>query len=259
MNESVSQIKQKFERAGNCELPGLYEKYAGDSRQGVKTLILRYKKQEKKLLEEHHRLKEMRKFEMEYEQYTYICGIDEVGRGPLAGPVVAGAVILPQNCEILYINDSKKLSAKRREELYDVIMEKAIAVGIGMAGPARIDEINILQATYEAMRTAIAKLDPVPKLLLNDAVTIPEVTIPQVPIIKGDAKSISIAAASIIAKVTRDRLMEEYDKILPGYGFADNKGYGTVSHIEALKRLGPAPIHRASFIKNFDIAVCKEE
>lgn len=138
---------------------------------------------------------------------------------------------------------------RQREELYDVIMERAVATGIGMIGPERIDEINILQATYEAMRQAIAKLDPQPELLLNDAVTIPNVAIRQVPIIKGDAKSISIGAASIIAKVTRDRLMETYDAIYPGYGFAKNKGYGSQEHIKALKELGPTPIHRASFIK----------
>lgn len=251
MNKSISSIRQEFEQAQKQELNGLYEMYSGDSRSGIKALILKYKKQEKKLLEEHLRLEQMRQFEKKYEQYTYICGIDEVGRGPLAGPVVAGAVILPKDCEILYINDSKKLSAKKREELYDEIMEKAIATGIGMVSPARIDEMNILQATYEAMRAAVRELDPAPELLLNDAVTIPEVTIPQVPIIKGDAKSVSIAAASIIAKVTRDRLMAEYDKILPGYGFAENKGYGSGAHIEALKKLGPTPIHRVSFIKNF--------
>lgn len=251
MSKSISSIKREFEQAQKQELPGLYEMYAGDSRSGIKALILKYKKQEEKLLEERLRLEKMRQFEKKYEQYTYICGIDEVGRGPLAGPVVAGAVILPKDCEILYINDSKKLSAKRREELYDEIMDKAIAAGIGMVSPARIDEMNILQATYEAMRAAVRELDPVPELLLNDAVTIPQVTIPQVPIIKGDAKSVSIAAASIIAKVTRDRLMAEYDKILPGYGFAENKGYGSGAHIEALKKLGPTPIHRVSFIKNF--------
>jgi ribonuclease HII len=183
--------------------------------------------------------------------YSHICGIDEVGRGPLAGPVVAGAVILPKDCDILYINDSKQLSAAKREELYDEIMEKAVATGIGMVSPQRIDEINILQATYEAMREAIGKLAVTPDLLLNDAVTIPEVAIRQVPIIKGDAKSISIGAASIIAKVTRDRLMEDYDKILPEYHFASNKGYGSAEHIEALKKYGPSPIHRASFIRNF--------
>ncbi len=164
---------------------------------------------------------------------------------------MAAAVILPKDAEILYLNDSKKLSAKRREELYDEIQEKAIAIGIGMAGPARIDEINILQATYEAMRQAIGQLSVEPEVLLNDAVTIPEVVIPQVPIIKGDAKSVSIAAASVIAKVTRDRLMEEYDQVLAGYGFADNKGYGSAEHIAALRKLGPTPIHRRTFIKNF--------
>ena len=193
----------------------------------------------------------MKAYERKYEQYTYICGIDEAGRGPLAGPVVAGAVILPRGCEIFHLNDSKKLSAARREELYDEIMEKAVSVGVGMASPARIDEINILQATYEAMRQAVDSLSTEPELLLNDAVTIPEMTIPQVPIIKGDAKSVSIAAASIIAKVTRDRLMTQYDDILPGYGFAQNKGYGSKEHIEALKSLGPTPIHRRSFIGHF--------
>ena len=164
---------------------------------------------------------------------------------------MAAAVILPKDCDILYINDSKKLSAAKREELYDVIMGKAVSVGIGMVGPERIDEINILQATYEAMRQAIGQLDPQPDLLLNDAVTIPKVEIHQVPIIKGDAKSISIGAASIIAKVTRDRLMENYEDIYPGYGFAANKGYGSAEHIAALKKLGPTLIHRATFIKNF--------
>lgn len=211
----------------------------------------RLRKQEEKLQKERERLAVMSQYEQEYQEYEYICGIDEVGRGPLAGPVVAGAVILPKDVEILYLNDSKKLSEKKREMLYDEIMEKAIAVGIGMASPARIDEINILQATYEAMRIAITNLKIQPDILLNDAVTIPEVSIKQVPIIKGDAKSISIAAASIIAKVTRDRLMVEYDKIMPGYDFASNKGYGTKAHIAGLKELGPCPIHRESFIKNF--------
>jgi ribonuclease HII len=164
---------------------------------------------------------------------------------------VAGAVILPKDCDILYINDSKKLSAAKREELYDVIMERAVATGIGMVGPEEIDRINILQATYEAMRQAIEKLDPKPQLLLNDAVTIPGVDLPQVPIIKGDAKSISIGAASIIAKVTRDRLMETYDEIYPEYGFAGNKGYGSAAHIAALQKYGPTPIHRRTFIKNY--------
>ena len=209
------------------------------------------KKQQERLEKEIARTKAMSTFEEEYKDYPYICGIDEVGRGPLAGPVVAGAVILPKDDMILYLNDSKKLSEKKREMLYDEIMNRAVATGIGMASPARIDEINILQATYEAMRMAIDNLKVRPHILLNDAVTIPQVDILQVPIIKGDAKSISIAAASIIAKVTRDRLMVEYDKVLPGYDFASNKGYGTKAHIAGLKELGPTPIHRRSFIHNY--------
>ena len=209
------------------------------------------KKQQERLEKEIARTKAMSVFEEEYKDYQYICGIDEVGRGPLAGPVVAGAVILPKDDMILYLNDSKKLSEKKREMLYDEIMNRAVATGIGMASPARIDEINILQATYEAMRMAIDNLKVRPDILLNDAVTIPQVDILQVPIIKGDAKSISIAAASIIAKVTRDRLMVEYDKVLPGYDFASNKGYGTKAHIAGLKELGPTPIHRKSFIHNY--------
>ncbi len=211
----------------------------------------RLRKQKEKLEKETARIKAMSIYEEEYASCGYICGIDEVGRGPLAGPVVAGAVILPKNHMILHLNDSKKLSEKRREMLYDEIMECAVATGIGMVSPARIDEINILQATYEAMRMAIGNLKVIPDLLLNDAVTIPQVEIPQVPIIKGDAKSVSIAAASIIAKVTRDRLMKEYEQILPGYDFAHNKGYGTRAHLEGLKRLGPSPIHRMSFIKKY--------
>ncbi len=212
-------------------------------------------KQEQRRLEklqaERARIEEMKVYEKQYASYGHICGIDEVGRGPLAGPVVAAAVILPKNCDILYINDSKKLSEKKREELYPLIMEQALAVGIGQASPERIDEINILQATYEAMREAIHKLSIRPDILLNDAVEIPEVDIVQVPIIKGDAKSISIAAASIVAKVTRDRMMIEYDATMPEYGFASNKGYGTAAHIAALKANGPTEIHRKSFIQKF--------
>ena len=197
------------------------------------------------------RTEEMKKFEDEYKIYGNTCGIDEAGRGPLCGPVVAGTVILPKEYDILYLNDSKKLSEKKREELYDEIAEKALAWSVGIVSPERIDEINILQATYEAMRIAIQKLSVVPDILLNDAVTIPNVDIRQVPIIKGDAKSQSIAAASIMAKVTRDRLMVQYDMMYPEYGFLKNKGYGTKQHIEAIKEIGPCPIHRRTFIKNF--------
>ena len=208
-------------------------------------------KKQQKLEAELLRLEGMTVYEKEYAAHGLICGIDEVGRGPLAGPVVAGAVILPEDCQILYLNDSKKLTERRRELLYDEIMEKAVAVGIGVVSQEMIDEINILQATYEAMRQAVGKLSVRPDVLLNDAVTIPGLLQEQIPIIKGDAKSISIGAASIVAKVTRDRLMVEYDKIMPGYGFAANKGYGSAEHIAALKKYGPTPIHRRSFIGNF--------
>lgn len=248
--KKIGQIREELKITAPEDLESWMAQYRMDSRSGVQKLLESAQKKLDRFHEEEQRIERLKKYEKEYDNYLYICGIDEVGRGPLAGPVVAGAVILPKDCKILYINDSKKLSAAKREELYDKIMEQAVATGIGMVGPQRIDEINILQATYEAMREAIRKLDPQPTLLLNDAVTIPQVTIPQVPIIKGDAKSISIGAASILAKVTRDRLMAEYDKILPEYHFSSNVGYGTKEHIAALKKYGPSPIHRQSFIGN---------
>lgn len=206
---------------------------------------------EEKLQLEIKRTKLMYKYEKEYSNYAYICGIDEVGRGPYAGPVVAAAVILPKDEEILYLNDSKKLSEKKREALYELINEKALAIGIGIVEPDVIDQINILQATYKAMQIAISKLKFKPDILLNDALIIPEVDIKQVPIIHGDALSASIAAASIIAKVSRDRLMLEYDKLYPGYAFAKNKGYGTRQHELAIKEFGLTKIHRLSFCKKF--------
>ena len=196
------------------------------------------------------RLEEMGRYEREYAGLGPICGVDEAGRGPLAGPVAAGAVILPADVRILRLNDSKKLSPKVRDELFDEIKEKAIAWNVAVVSPARIDEINILQATYEAMQEAIDGLSTVPGVLLNDAVSIPGISIRQVPIIKGDAKSISIAAASILAKVTRDRMMEEYGRVYPEYGFEKHKGYGTAAHMDAIRRLGPCPIHRRTFLKN---------
>ena len=232
-------------------LENLEQTYREDTRSGVQALIRRSEKQRETLEKETARIYQLQQYERDYENEGLICGIDEVGRGPLAGPVVAGAVILPKNCEILYLNDSKQLSAEKREQLYDVILEHAVAVGIGIVSPQRIDEINILQATYEAMRQAIEKLNPQPAVLLNDAVRIPQVAIQQVPIIKGDAKSVSIAAASIVAKVTRDRMMEQYEEVFPGYGFARNKGYGSKEHIEALQTMGPTAIHRRSFIGHF--------
>lgn len=215
----------------------------------TKAELARIKRAEK-LAAERLRIENLCTYEKEYSYCQYICGIDEAGRGPLAGPVVAGAVVLPKDSRILYINDSKKLSEKKREELFDVISQEAVSIGIGIISPERIDEINILQATYEAMREAINKLTVKPDILLNDAVTIPNVTIPQVPIIKGDAKSLTIGAASIMAKVTRDRLMYEYDAAYPEYGFAKHKGYGTKQHTQAILEYGPCPIHRMSFLKN---------
>lgn len=249
--KKIGVIKEELQAAEETMLPSFITEYQKDERVGVQKLVQQAQKRLDNLAKERARIETLKKYEKEYEACGYICGIDEVGRGPLAGPVVAGAVILPKDCNILYINDSKKLSEKKREELYDIIMEQAVATGIGMVGPGRIDEINILQATYEAMREAIHNLSVTPDILLNDAVTIPEVPIHQIPIIKGDAKSISIGAASIIAKVTRDRLMVEYDKVMPEYGFASNKGYGSKEHIEALKKYGPSPIHRRSFITHF--------
>ena len=252
MEIRIGFVKEDFAKAKTKEeLESFISTYENDARNSVIALVERAKKAIDALEKEIARTEVMRKYEYENEQYGFVCGIDEVGRGPLAGPVVACAVILPANSQILYLNDSKKLSEKKREELYDVIMKEAVAVGIGMRDAGRIDEINILQATYEAMRDAIANLKVKPDVLLNDAVTIPGVEIKQVPIIKGDAKSVSIAAASIVAKVTRDRMMVEYDKEYPGYEFASSKGYGTQKHIEFLKANGPTPLHRRSFIGNF--------
>ncbi len=251
MKKSLSAIKEEFGRTSKSSWEALLEEYREDERKGVRDFLARCTRQLEKDRLEMERVEALCAYEKKYAEYEYICGIDEVGRGPLAGPVVAGAVILPKNARIPYINDSKKLSEKKREELYDVIMDQAVCCAVGYASHERIDEINILQATYEAMREAVGKLSPAPDLLLNDAVKIPGIEIPQVPIIKGDAKSQSIAAASIIAKVTRDRLMKKYDTFFPEYGFASNKGYGSAEHIAAIRKAGPCPIHRASFIKNF--------
>lgn len=257
--ESIYDVKEKLKKASQAGLESdeflcLKKQYELDKRIGVKKIIEMYEKEKKKQEDELKRLEKMKEFEYKYieQGYQSICGIDEVGRGPLAGPVVAGAVILPKDCTILYINDSKKLSEKKRELLYEEIMEKAVSVGIGIVSPGRIDDINILQATYEAMRMAIEQLEVKPDILLNDAVHIPNVSIKQIGIIKGDAKSVSIAAASIVAKVTRDRMMVEYDKLYPGYGFARNKGYGSEEHIKALKEKGNCCIHRESFILKED-------
>ena len=244
----VGLIEQEFKTASEKELSFFIEKYQDDERQSVKKLVQRAGKQLDAFDKERERTKKLWKYEKENAQFSYICGIDEVGRGPFAGPVVAAAVILPKNSSLLYINDSKKLSEKKREELFNLIMEEAVTVGVGCVGPDIIDQINILQATYEAMRQAVGKLSVTPDLLLNDAVVIPGLNMRQIPIVKGDMKSISIGAASIIAKVTRDRMMEQYDILFPEYGFASNKGYGTKEHTEAIKKYGMTAIHRRSFI-----------
>ena len=251
MEEKIKDIREEYQQTPLEELDIWIHSHEADERAGVQKLLESARARLRKLEEERARIDALKHYERQYAQYNYICGIDEAGRGPLAGPVVAGAVILPKDCDILYINDSKKLSPAKREELYDVIMERAVAVGVGLATPERIDEINILQATYEAMRDAVSRLNPEPDILLNDAVTIPGTRIPQVPIIKGDAKSISIGAASIIAKVTRDRIMAEYDAQYPEYGFAGHKGYGSKEHIAAIQKYGPSPIHRRTFITHF--------
>ena len=239
--QSISEIKEIL---GNCpmeDLPEQIKQFEEDSRKGVQTALSSFRKKYEKYQQELARLDEILTYERGLWEagYELVAGIDEVGRGPLAGPVVAAAVILP-----------KKLTAKKREELYDIILEKAVSYGIGIVSNERIDEINILQATYEAMREALSQLKPKADYILADAVTIPMVSTPQRGIIKGDAKSMSIGAASIVAKVYRDRLMEAYDEVYPGYGFASNKGYGAAEHIEGLKKLGPTPIHRKTFLKN---------
>ena len=249
MSKSIGEIKKEFEQADRQTLLSLYEAYADDNRAGVVSLISKYKKQEEKLEEEKKRIENMSIYERKYADFQYICGIDEVGRGPLAGPVVAGAVILPKDCDILYLNDSKKLSEKMREALYDEIMEKAVATGIGIVGPNVIDEINILQATFKAMRDAVAGLKEKPDYVLIDGDKSPSVDIAHEPVIKGDSKSMSIAAASILAKVSRDRYIVKMSEKYPGYGFEKHKGYGTKAHYEAISELGISPIHRKSFLK----------
>lgn len=251
--QSISEIKEIL---GGCpveKLPEQMKPFEADSRKGVQTALTSFRKKYEKYQQELARLDEILTYErgLWSAGYDLVAGIDEVGRGPLAGPVVAAAVILPKEYKIEGVNDSKKLSAKKREELYDIILEKAVAYGIGVVSNERIDEINILQATYEAMREALSQLKPRAEYILADAVTIPMVSTPQRGIIKGDAKSMSIGAASIVAKVYRDRLMEAYEEVYPGYGFASNKGYGAAEHIEGIKKQGITPIHRRTFVKNF--------
>ena len=203
---------------------------------------------------EEQRLNMLKQYENDLRNkgYKYICGIDEAGRGPLAGPVVVASVIMPENSMIEGVNDSKKVSEKKREKLYDLILEEAISYGVGIIGQDEIDEINILNATKKGLTISLKELTQKPDLIIVDALEhIDTLGIPYESIIKGDAKCYSISAASIIAKVTRDRIMREWDKIYPQYGFAQHKGYGTSAHINAIKEYGPCILHRKTFIKNF--------
>lgn len=251
--QSVGEIKEILSSCPVEKLPEVLSEFTADSRKGVQSLVTRFQKKYDAYLAELERLETLLTYEREcYEKgFELVAGIDEVGRGPLAGPVVAAAVILPKNCKIPGVNDSKKLSAQKREELCQIIKEQAVAWAVGVVSNERIDEINILQATYEAMREALSKLEVQPDFILADAVTIPKVSTPQKGIIKGDAKSISIGAASIVAKVTRDAMMEGMAEIYPHYDFASNKGYGSQKHLAGIAQYGICPIHRRTFVKNF--------
>ena len=226
--------------------------YHSDERSGVVSMVAQAEKYSTELTQEIARVEDMMFFEKKYsDEYSYICGVDEVGRGPLAGPIVTAAVILPKGLVIPFVNDSKQVTEKRREELYDIIIENAVAYAIGMRSAEYIDENGISDADMSSMRDSVLGLSPAPDLILVDAFKIPDIDIKQVGIVKGDAKSISIAAASIVAKVTRDRMMYDYDKIYPEYGFASNKGYGSAKHTAAIQSIGPTPIHRRTFITRF--------
>lgn len=225
-----------------------WEAFEEDQRSGVQSAIRKRKKALQADLEEDARLEQMLRYERAYYQegYEVIAGIDEVGRGPLAGPVVAAAVILPKNCKIRGLNDSKKIPKKKHEEIYEAVLSQALAVGIGIKDNQVIDQVNIYEATKLAMLEAVDQLSIQPQALLIDAMKL-NLAIPQESIIKGDANSLSIAAASIAAKVTRDRMMADFDQTYPGYDFAQNAGYGTKAHLEGLEKLGITPIHRKSF------------
>lgn len=249
----ILEIKEEFNNCSIQQLDCFIDEYKNDIRAGVKKLAESAEKKIEKYNNELKRLENITEYERKYQSMgiKYVGGIDEVGRGPYAGPVVTACVILPEGCKIEGVNDSKKLSQKKREELFDVIKDTALSIGVGIVDNYAIDEINILQATYKAMRIAVENMDIKPQQLLVDAVTIPDINIPQEPIIKGDAKSISIGAASIIAKVTRDRMMVEYAKRYPQYGFEKNVGYGSKYHEEAIRKYGLCDIHRRSFTKKF--------
>ncbi len=244
---SITEVKKLLQTIVDPDDERLKE-FRNDARKGVIAAVRSWDKKEEKQHLAQEKLQEMLAYEKRAWAHgkKFIAGVDEVGRGPLAGPVVSAAVILPEDFNIVGINDSKQLSLAKRNELFDIIQEKALAVGVGIKDAAVIDQVNIYEASKLAMLEAIEQMPIQPDHLLVDAMTLP-LPVSQESIIKGDAKSVSIAAASIIAKVTRDRMMEEYDVMYPGYGFPNNAGYGTKEHLTALEDLGVTPIHRRSF------------
>lgn len=244
---TIKEIKERLATIDDLDHP-LFEELILDGRAGVQAAISKRKRELQKQVDEDLRLEKMLAYEKElYTQgIDLIAGVDEVGRGPLAGPVVAAAVILPENCKIPGLNDSKKIPKSKHKEIYEAVLQNAIAIGIGVKDNQVIDQVNIYEATKLAMMEAIGQLDPQPQHLLIDAMKL-DLPIPQTSIIKGDANSLSIAAASIVAKVTRDQMMEKFDREYPGYDFAQNAGYGTAKHLAGLDQLGVTPIHRRSF------------
>ena len=244
---TIKEVKERLAMIDELDHP-LFEELILDGRAGVQAAISKRKRELQKQVDEDLRLEKMLAYEKElYTQGIHlIAGVDEVGRGPLAGPVVAAAVILPKACKIPGLNDSKKIPKSKHKEIYEAVLQEAIAIGIGVKDNQVIDQVNIYEATKLAMMEAIGQLDPQPQHLLIDAMKL-DLSIPQTSIIKGDANSLSIAAASIVAKVTRDQMMEEFDREYPGYDFAQNAGYGTANHLAGLYQLGVTPIHRRSF------------
>ena len=244
---TIKEVKERLAMIDELDHP-LFEELILDGRAGVQAAISKRKRELQKQVDEDLRLEKMLAYEKElYAQgIDLIAGVDEVGRGPLAGPVVAAAVILPKACKIPGLNDSKKIPKSKHKAIYEAVLQNAIAIGIGVKDNHVIDQVNIYEATKLAMMEAIGQLEPQPQHLLIDAMKL-DLPISQTSIIKGDANSLSIAAASIVAKVTRDQMMEEFDKEYPGYDFAKNAGYGTANHLAGLDQLGVTPIHRRSF------------
>lgn len=250
--KTVKEIKEFIETLEIKDYPKYIEMLKNDDRKSVKDLSLKLEKKLLDIKKEEERLEKINFYENEgYKKgYLYIGGIDEAGRGPIAGPVVASVVVFKKDTKIHKIDDSKKLSEKKRNELFEIIKNEALDYGIGIVDNNKIDEINILNATILAMKKAVNQLERKPDYLLIDALNIPNLDINQNAIVKGDSKSISIAGASILAKVTRDNIMYEYDKMYPEYGFKNHKGYGTDEHYDAIRKYGLTPIHRKSFLKN---------